>query len=982
MNKRRSIIFVFLAFVLSLVCAFAVACSSGNNDNGGNNGGDGDNQNVAVTEITLNEGSVTVQLYVGDTLQLIATVSPENATDKSVEWSTSAPAIATVTQQGLVEIVGEGTVTITATCNSDTTKKAQCVIEASYQSFTVTFMDGTTTVKQQTVRKGQTATEESLSKDCYAFVGWYESSALSGTAFDFSTPITENKTLYAKWVLSNITLSYSQGNFESAAIEWDETDASAAKVEYKLASASDSAYVAVDGELIRQIDGDTARVDVLGLKGNESYDFRVTSSTNGQTVVKLDVKAYDRSGYAHFNYTKGVGAYNDDGTLKDNAIVLYVTDETKNTVTLTYGGVTVTGIGNILNTTGMDVGGGVNAKGGTPNTNQDILKKLADNNIPLVVRFIGCVSDSGLYRKATFDASSTPLINGLTVYDSINMGGSEGDNGHMARMKSAKDVTLEGIGEDATIDGWGFHFMRSTSDRDSERGTSFEVRNLIFINTPEDAIGMEGTQGTLKADGTVENAASVTADILGSVERCWVHNNEFYGPSISNPAESDKSEGDGSCDFKRGQYFTCSYNYFEGCHKTNLVGSADSSLQFNLTYHHNYWKYCKARGPLARNANIHMYNNVFEGQTDYAMNTRANAYIFSEYNLFYMCKSPQRVDSGAIKSYNDSFSSCINYMGGIVVTDKSQTVANSCKFSYRNIDYSKFDTDAMQSYIPTGNYDLQENVTEARKYIEAYCGVTKRNAKAAEDITLSEISVVPSGVTPVKVDVPSSVAPGKINKTVYAFTIDSAATVTVTATGSVLVNEAGECLLTDSGSVVLEPGIYIVQATNFQPGSATALGTFKEVTITSITFEVFDSAELNAKLLGDYNTKAGLIDLDAIAYDNASYQLIVNAQNAYARLKAELQAQVTVPYSTVIEAYDKYVGLGVAEVEALISAIGTVNENSGSKITAARTAYQALISVAPEATVSNYATLVAAEETYEGFKVQGLINQIAALADP
>ena len=117
-------------------------------------------------------------------------------------------------------------------------------------------------------------------------------------------------------------------------------------------------------------------------------------------------------------------------------------------------------------------------------------------------------------------------------------------------------------------------------------GKSFEVRNLTFINTPEDAIGMEG----------VQLSANVNSILTASVERCWIHNNEFYGPTITDPAESDKGEGDGSCDFKRGQYFTCSYNYFEGCHKTNLVGSADSSLQYNLTYHHNYWKLCKARG--------------------------------------------------------------------------------------------------------------------------------------------------------------------------------------------------------------------------------------------------------------------------------------------------------------------------------------------------------------------------------------------------
>ena len=66
-----------------------------------------------------------------------------------------------------------------------------------------------------------------------------------------------------------------------------------------------------------------------------------------------------------------------------------------------------------------------------------------------------------------------------------------------------------------------------------------------------------------------------------------------YSPSITGPAESDKAEGDGSCDFKRGEYLTVSYNYFEGCHKTNLVGSSDTSLQYNLTYHHNIWKGCK-----------------------------------------------------------------------------------------------------------------------------------------------------------------------------------------------------------------------------------------------------------------------------------------------------------------------------------------------------------------------------------------------------
>ncbi|UKI48812.1 MAG: hypothetical protein L6U99_08110 [Clostridium sp.] len=307
---------------------------------------------------------------------------------------------------------------------------------------------------------------------------------------------------------------------------------------------------------------------------------------------------------------------------------LYVTDENKNSVELSYKGTTVKGIGNILNSVGADVGGGKCANGGTANSNAGIIKKLGEDNIPLVVRFVGCVSNSGLKKKGVFDAASTPQIEGLTIYNSTGNGGTAGDNGHMARIKSGKDITLEGVGSDAIIDGWGFHFMAESSS--PKLGKSFELRNVTFINTPEDAVGMEG----------VQVSANASSELSASVERCWIHNNEFYGPTISNAAEGDKSEGDGSCDFKRGQYLTVSYNYFEGCHKTNLVGSSDSSLQYNLTYHHNYWKLCKARGPLARRANIHMYNNVFEGQTDYAVNTRADSYIFTEYNLFYTCKNP------------------------------------------------------------------------------------------------------------------------------------------------------------------------------------------------------------------------------------------------------------------------------------------------------------------------------------------------------
>ena len=43
--------------------------------------------------------------------------------------------------------------------------------------------------------------------------------------------------------------------------------------------------------------------------------------------VEVEVTEHDRSGYAHFNNESGVGAYNNDGTLKSNAVVVYITEE-------------------------------------------------------------------------------------------------------------------------------------------------------------------------------------------------------------------------------------------------------------------------------------------------------------------------------------------------------------------------------------------------------------------------------------------------------------------------------------------------------------------------------------------------------------------------------------------------------------------------------------------------------------------------------
>ena len=736
--------------------------------------------------------------------------------------------------------------------------------------------------------------------------------------------------------------------------------------------------------------GSNLRLDISGLKKG-SYDIKIAASKDGNdmltsSVVRANVVAYDRSGYAHYKYDRGVGAYNNDGTLKDNAIVLYVTDENKNTIELSYKGTTVKGIGNILNSSGQETTEAGHAGEckrtsdghvyyGKANSNQGIIKKLADDGIPLVVRLVGCVSSSGLYEKGAFDAGQAPLIEGLTYFNSWDYGGtyksSDGDQGHMARMQSGKDITIEGVGEEPTADGWGFHFICQSSN--PELGESFEVRNIKFINTPEDAIGMEG-EATSKL-------------ITAPVEHCWIHNNEFYHPNITRTTDNDKSNGDGSVDFKRGMYFTCSYNYYEGCHKTNLVGSSDSSLQFNLTYHHNYYYMCDARGPLTRQANVHMYNNFFFGQISYAMNTRANAYIFSEYNEFYMCKQPYRVDAGAIKSYKDSLVTVIENSGGsnaTFVTNKNETVSNAC--AYNGTALGAFDTDESLSYIPSNNYELQTDVTLARKVIFAKAGVIKSAQVKAREASLSDVNVLKDvlpNVTVNKPSVPSTVTPGKVSKTVYAFKIEKAATVNITyADAGVLCNEAGVAILRGNGVATLNPGTYYIQPASFQPGEVTTTkitqGTFKECTINSIEFTEYDSTEYMQELLTAYNTAFSNLPSD-ITYTDACYNKIKACMNAYEAL-GEYKNKVT-NYQTVTNAFNTYKSLGEAYVVNVINAIGTVNANSGSAITTARSEYNKLISKASNASVSNYQTLVDAENAFKSFAVDACISAINAIGN-
>lgn len=85
-------------------------------------------QPIKVTGISLSAEALT--LAIPGTNTLVATVTPYDATDKTIKWSSSNAAVATVSSSGKVTAVGLGTATITAT-TQDGGFKAECIVTVS-----------------------------------------------------------------------------------------------------------------------------------------------------------------------------------------------------------------------------------------------------------------------------------------------------------------------------------------------------------------------------------------------------------------------------------------------------------------------------------------------------------------------------------------------------------------------------------------------------------------------------------------------------------------------------------------------------------------------------------------------------------------------------------------------------------------------------------------------------------------------------------
>ena len=128
---------------------------------------------VLVENITLNASTAT--LIEGEDLTLTAMVAPDDATDKSISWSSSNPSVAYVDRGGKVTAIVPGTATITATANDGSGVSASCEVTVTPASYVIRFIVDGEVILTDTLTRGSTINLPDVpEKEGYTFSGWGE----------------------------------------------------------------------------------------------------------------------------------------------------------------------------------------------------------------------------------------------------------------------------------------------------------------------------------------------------------------------------------------------------------------------------------------------------------------------------------------------------------------------------------------------------------------------------------------------------------------------------------------------------------------------------------------------------------------------------------------------------------------------------------------------------------------------------------------
>lgn len=449
----------------------------------------------------------------------------------------------------------------------------------------------------------------------------------------------------------------------------------------------------IDAQLVRQYKS-YYRADVLGLKEG-TYSVKVVpvnadgaEIAGANTASNLVVKSYNREGFAHFKYD-GVGAYNNDGTLKAGAKVLYITARSAKTVSTTVNTgklETITGLQSII----------------------DAYSKGKDKT-PIAFRFIGKISLSDLDHISS-------SAEGLQI-------------------KGAKmNMTFEGVGDDATVYGFGFLLRNATS---------VEFRNLAIMRCLDDAMSLDTNNSHV-----------------------WIHNMDlFYGKKGS---AADQAKGDGTVDIKGdSKYVTVAYNRFWDNGKASMCGMKSETGENWITYHHNWFDHSDSRMARVRTMSVHMYNNYYQHNDVYGIGATSGSSVFMESNYFDAVKRPimsslQGTDAkgdgtfsgekgGLIKAYGNVFTnkpdnfSYVPYaenntsFDAYEVSDPSEQVPSSVKTLVGGTSYDNFDTNPSLMYAY-----VADKAADVPAIVEGFYGAGRLN-HGDIDFVIPDETVVTNG---------------------------------------------------------------------------------------------------------------------------------------------------------------------------------------------------------------------------------------------
>lgn len=466
-------------------------------------------------------------------------------------------------------------------------------------------------------------------------------------------------------VLAQVTITDSFGWLESAVVKWQPVSGAESYNVYYTGEGITNRKI--DMQLIRSY-GSYMRADIPGLKAG-SYTVTVAPVIGGaeQTIATtgaLTVLAHDRTGFAFAN-NRVPGAYKADGTLKDNAVVIYLTENSKNTVS--------------LNVTSANSNPCIGIQ-----TILDGYKKGKDTR-PLVVRLIGQVTDPSY------------TLGGDVVIENAN--------------NASSYITFEGIGDDAVADGWGIRIKNASNVEVRNVGTmncnSSEGDNIglqqnndyIWVHNCDFFYGNAGSDADqIKGDGALDCKKSTyvtfsynhfwdngKCNLLGLSEGTTTglyityHHNWYDHSDSRHP---------------RVRYYSAHVynNYYDG----NAKYGVGSTLGSSVFVENNYFRNCKY--PMLTS---------MQGTDVFNTSTKKNDYV----NMPTFSKE----DGGTIKAYNNTISGASRYVAygnpgpeyniaGAVsstidfdayeVTDRSTQVPSTVKSVYGSNMYNNFDTDA------------------------------------------------------------------------------------------------------------------------------------------------------------------------------------------------------------------------------------------------------------------------------------------------